>query len=194
MPSTAPGLIIDISDLVESFPELESGPLAPVAPSSAVVFAQSPRGRFIRRSPRFGSAVKFSEKTLRSLADSVLGVVEISITMLVCIWVYAVYGTVRGGGLMEPGLSTSFRFFVILACFRSVLVFSEKKTIRNSLAPIFYLSAFIVAVIAAPDDDAVALDDTIVGNFRALVLARAILVWLAFLSSKLILSYCVDVL
>jgi hypothetical protein len=58
--------------------------------------------------------------------------------------------------------------------------FSELKTTRNALAPILYLAAYTVAIAAAPDDTEIS------GIYKSLVWTRAVLIWLAFVVSKLV--------
>lgn len=170
-------ITVDASDIVENFADNHSTKPAIDAPlSNAQNFHQTSTGRFTRHvsSKRTASA----DTDIKRFFSSLLAAAELSLVVLACVWVYGV--TAEAPKNLEPALSTSVRFFLVIACLKTVMDFSELKTTRNALAPILYLAAYTVAIAAAPDDTEIS------GIYKSLVWTRAALIWLAFVVSKLV--------
>lgn len=177
------GLVIDPADIVENFPDGKaSKPFVPKISQDASHYHQTSSGVFIASSSSKRDIT--CDRDVHRFFSSVLAAAEISLVCLACVWVYGV--TASASDDLEPALSTSVRFFLVIVCFKTILLFADLKTVRAAIAPIFYLAAYITAIAAAPDDTEIS------GNYKSLVWARAVLIWAAFVVSKFApLAFCV---
>ena len=180
---------LELTDLVETLPVTPRRPLVAVPLESATYYDQSPSGRFHKR-PFFTLTdliAPLAKIQVHRKSRSLFFAAEVALVALSSLWMYNVTGDRTGAATIEPGLSITFRFLVYLVCFRKIWKFSETKRISALVAPLIYMAALIVAIVAVSADDAVADSGEYVQNYTSLVFVRSILVFSGFVANQLAL-------